>query len=91
MDRRTFLSRTAAVGGLAMMGQIDATSDVEVPAVPVIAAGRFHHEATVWQGGILYQTEDRNIGAQGGSCFYRYIPDRQVGRSGNLAETTGPL
>ena len=71
--------------------EIDALSEVAVPALPVTAAGRFFHEATVWQGGILYQTEDRNIGAQGGSCFYRYIPDRQVGRSDNLAETTGPL
>ena len=71
--------------------EIDATSEVEVPAVPVIAAGRFHHEATVWRSGILYQTEDRNITPQGGACFYRYIPDRGVGRSGNLADTTGPL
>jgi uncharacterized protein len=71
--------------------EIDATSDVAVPALPVIAAGRFFHEATVWRAGILYQTEDRTIATQGGSCFYRYIPDHRGGRSGNLAETTGPL
>lgn len=71
--------------------EIDATSDVAVPAIPVLAAGRFVHEATVWRAGILYQTEDRNLSSQGGSCFYRYIPDRRIGQSGNLAETTGPL
>jgi secreted PhoX family phosphatase len=71
--------------------EIDAMSEVAVPARPVIGAGRFAHEATVWRAGILYQTEDRNIPTQGGSCFYRYIPDHPVGQSGNLAETTGPL
>jgi secreted PhoX family phosphatase len=71
--------------------EIDATSDIAVPALPVIAAGRFTHEATVWRAGVLYQTEDRNLSTQGGSCFYRYIPDHRVGLSGNLAETTGPL
>lgn len=71
--------------------EVDAMSDVAVEAVPVIAAGRFFHEATVWRSGVLYQTEDRNISSQGGSCFYRYIPDPAVGRSGNLSETTGPL
>jgi uncharacterized protein len=71
--------------------EIDATSDDPVPAVPVLAAGRFAHEATVWRGGVLYQTEDRNLSTNGGACFYRYVPDRSVGRSGNLAETTGPL
>jgi secreted PhoX family phosphatase len=71
--------------------EIDATSEVPVQALPIIGAGRFHHEATVWRAGVLYQTEDRNISSQGGSCFYRYIPDRRVGQSGNLAETTGML
>jgi secreted PhoX family phosphatase len=62
-----------------------------VPAIPIIGAGRFFHEATAWRAGVLYQTEDRNISANGGSCFYRYVPDRRVGRSGNLAETAGVL
>jgi secreted PhoX family phosphatase len=65
-------------------------SDAPVEALPILAAGRFAHEATVWRAGILYQTEDRSL-AQGGACFYRYIPDSRVGQSGNLAETTGPL
>jgi secreted PhoX family phosphatase len=71
--------------------EIDATSEVAVPALPVVAAGRFHHEATVWRAGILYQTEDRNISSQGGSCFYRYVPDRMIGQGGNLAATKGVL
>jgi hypothetical protein len=71
--------------------EIDAMADGPVPALPVRAAGRFAHEATVWRSGVLYQTEDRNLLAQGGSCFYRYIPDSRVGQSGNLAETTGVL
>jgi secreted PhoX family phosphatase len=76
--------------------EVDATADGPVVAVPILAAGRFVHEAALWRGGVLYQTEDRRIvpdtvlGAIG-SCLYRYIPDRQVGQSGNLAETTGPL
>ena len=70
--------------------EIDAMADTAVEALPILGAGRFAHEATVWRSGVLYQTEDRSL-AQGGACFYRYIPDSRVGRSGNLAETTGPL
>jgi secreted PhoX family phosphatase len=71
--------------------EIDATADGPVEASPIIGAGRFAHEATVWRSGVLYQTEDRNINTQGGACFYRYIPDSRVGQSGNLAQTTGLL
>ena len=71
--------------------EIDAMSDGPVKALPILAAGRFVHEATAWRSGILYQTEDRRVGAAGGSCFYRYTPDQKIGQSGNLAETTGPL
>ncbi len=71
--------------------EVDAMSDGPVKAVPILAAGRFVHEATVWRSGILYQTEDRRVGSAGGSCFYRYTPDQKIGQSGNLAETTGPL
>ena len=71
--------------------EVDATADGPVEAVPIIAAGRFFHEATAWRAGVLYQTEDRNISANGGSCFYRYVPERRIGRSGNLAETAGVL
>lgn len=77
--------------------EVDAFADGPVEAVPVIPAGRFDHEAAAWRSGILYETEDRSTirDSQGvlsdGSCFYRYVPDRNEGRSGNLAETTGPL
>ena len=76
--------------------EIDAMSDGPVVALPILAAGRFVHEATTFRAGVLYQTEDRRIQTdplvgQIGSCLYRYTPDRRVGQSGNLAETTGPL
>jgi uncharacterized protein len=71
--------------------EVDATADGPMPALPVIAAGRFAHEATVWRAGILYQTEDRNNRNEGGSCFYRYIPDQPLSRAGTLADTRGVL
>jgi secreted PhoX family phosphatase len=71
--------------------EVDALADGPVLARPIPSAGRFVHEATAWHGGILYETEDRNIRTQGGSCFYRWIPERRVGRSGNLADTNGVL
>jgi uncharacterized protein len=66
-------------------------------ARPIVGAGRMAHEASVWRSGILYETEDRRLkplagsASQGGACLYRYVPDRQVGQSGNLADTTGVL
>jgi len=76
--------------------EVDAMSDGPVKAVPIPQMGRFVHEATTWDSGILYQTEDRRIQADPingfiGSCLYRYIPDQRVGQSDNFAETTGPL
>ena len=77
--------------------EIDAFADGPVEAVPIIPAGRFVHEAAAWRSGVLYLTEDQsttrdsNGALTGGACFYRYTPDQRVGRSGNLAETTGPL
>ncbi len=76
--------------------EVDAMSDGPVVAVPILAAGRFVHEATTFRAGILYQTEDRRIQldpvlGEIGACLYRYIPDQRVGQSDNLAETTGPL
>jgi len=76
--------------------EVDAMSDGPVVALPILAAGRFVHEATTFRAGVLYQTEDRRIQTdpvvgQIGSCLYRYTPDQRVGQSGNLAETTGPL
>jgi secreted PhoX family phosphatase len=76
--------------------EIDAMADGPVPAVPVLQAGRFEHEAVAWVGGVLYETEDRRIEfdpVRGviGAAFYRYVPDSRVGQSGNLADTTGVL
>jgi secreted PhoX family phosphatase len=76
--------------------EIDATSDGPVPAVPVVAAGRFAHEAAAWRDGVLYLTEDRGISPDAalgaiGACFYRFIPDRKQFPSSNLAFTGGQL
>lgn len=71
--------------------EVDARADGPVAAVPIIAAGRFSHEAVAWRSQILYETEDRNNRTDGGACFYRYIPDRRVGRSRSLADTSGVL
>lgn len=76
--------------------EIDATSDGPVPAVPILAAGRFAHEAAAWREGILYLTEDRSIVPDEilglvGACFYRYIPDRRQFPSSNLAFSGGRL
>lgn len=53
---------------------------------PIIAAGRFVHEAVAWHDGALYETED-----QGDSSFYRYIPDTVPTKAGDLANSTGRL
>ncbi len=76
--------------------EVDATSDDPVEALPILAAGRFVHEATAWRSGVLYQTEDRSLQTDPrlgtiGACFYRYVPDERVGQSSNLAETSGAL
>ncbi len=67
--------------------EVPAFTSVPVEAVPVKAAGRFVHEAVVWHGGILYQTEDQRYDAG----FYRYLPDQTPGRDRPLASTTGKL
>ena len=80
--------------------EIDAASTDAVRAVPIPLAGRFAHEASVWYQGALYQTEDRRLkpsldtppaASQGGSCFYRYVPDWLPGRFISLADSAGVL
>ncbi len=73
--------------------EVDALAEAAQPAVPITGAGRMAHEAAVWSRGILYQTEDRRLkhaldgaASQGGSCFYRYVPDRRIRRPGELAQ-----
>jgi uncharacterized protein len=77
---------------------VDSTADGPIIARPILGAGRFAHEAAVWRSGILYETEDRRLkpaltgqATQGGSCFYRYVPDQLLERFDNLADTTGVL
>jgi secreted PhoX family phosphatase len=76
--------------------EIDSTADGPVPAVPIVAAGRFGHEAAAWRNGVLYLTEDRSIVPDTllgsiGACFYRFIPDRRQFPSSNLAFSGGKL
>jgi len=54
--------------------EVPAYADGPVAARPIVAMGRFNHEATATdpKTGITYQTEDR-----GDSCFYRYVPHEQ--------------
>lgn len=53
--------------------EVPANATGPVKAEPIVAMGRFNHEATAVdpRTGIVYQTEDR-----GDSCFYRYIPNQ---------------
>jgi secreted PhoX family phosphatase len=53
--------------------EVPAFANAAVAAQPIIAMGRFNHEATCTDPatGIVYQSEDR-----GDSCLYRYLPDR---------------
>lgn len=52
--------------------EVPAYATGPVPAEPIVAMGRFNHEATATDPatGFVYETEDR-----GDSCFYRYIPN----------------
>jgi len=73
--------------------EIDASADGPVEAVPVLAAGRFVHEAVAFLDGILYETEDR----RDDSFFYRYLPEgddkpsKDDRRPRSLSETDGVL
>ena len=81
--------------------EVDAMADGPVQAVPIPQAGRMAHEAIAFTSGVMYETEDRSIaadpngpagaGGEIGAVFYRWVPDRRIGQSGNLAETPGVL
>lgn len=64
--------------------EVPAHAATSVAAVPIVAMGRFSHEATATDPatGFVYQTEDRSD-----SCFYRYRP----GRAGDLHAQGGVL
>jgi uncharacterized protein len=64
-----------------------------VKAEAILGAGRFVHEAALFHGGALYQTEDRTRSATNpaGAAFYRYLPDPPYGAKDPLSKTTGVL
>jgi secreted PhoX family phosphatase len=66
--------------------EVDADADGPVEPVPIVAAGRFSHEAVAWLDGVLYETEDR-----GNSAFYRFLPNRRPREVGDLATHGGTL
>lgn len=68
-------------------------ADGPIKAESIPAAGRFVHEAALFHGGALYQTEDRSRSASNpaGAAFYRYIPNPPYGAKHPLAKTTGVL
>jgi uncharacterized protein len=73
--------------------EIPSGTNGPVKAEPILGAGRFVHEAALFFGGALYQTEDRTKSASNpaGSAFYRYIPRPPYGSKRLLARTTGVL
>jgi secreted PhoX family phosphatase len=87
--------------------EIPASAEGPVKAVPIRAAGRFVHEASLFTGRYLYQTEDRRKTlTDPGALFYRYRPtgvgggweedddddDDRRGRDRlRLADTTGTV
>ena len=66
--------------------EVPADAGGPVNAVPIVAAGRFAHEAVAWLEGALYETEDR-----GDAAFYRFRPDRRPREWGDLATFGGTL
>ena len=66
--------------------EVAADASGPVDAVPIVAAGRFAHEAVAWLDGALYETEDR-----GDAAFYRFVPSRRPRESGDLATSGGEL
>jgi uncharacterized protein len=65
---------------------VPASAEYPVEPVPIIAMGRFSHEAVAmdFRTGIVYETEDN--GFPPGSGFYRFLPrrDRELARGGKL-------
>jgi uncharacterized protein len=65
----------------------NANSGIVTP-VPLVAMGRFSHEAIAVDPntGYIYETEDR-----GDSCFYRFVPNSRITAPGQLAQAGGTL
>lgn len=75
---------TGVPHGYAFEMPADAGGPVEPQ--PILAAGRFSHEAVAWLRGVLYETEDR-----GDAAFYRFVPNREPRGLGDLATFGGTL
>ncbi|MEJ7798832.1 MAG: alkaline phosphatase PhoX [Solirubrobacteraceae bacterium] len=75
---------TGVPHGYAFEMPADAGGPVEPQ--PILAAGRFSHEAVAWLRGVLYETEDR-----GDAAFYRFLPNREPRGLGDLATFGGTL
>jgi uncharacterized protein len=65
----------------------DSNSGVVSP-IPLVAMGRFSHEAIAVDPntGYIYETEDRSD-----SCFYRFVPSKRITAPGQLAQAGGTL
>ncbi|MBG1243892.1 alkaline phosphatase PhoX [Nostoc sp. NZL] len=62
--------------------EVPATADIQVAdPIPLVAMGRFNHEAVAVdpESGWIYETED-----EGASCFYRFRADVRPTRYGDL-------
>ena len=66
--------------------EVGAHDDHPTAAVPIKQAGRFDHEAVAWVNGALYETEDA-----GNASFYRYVPQPEPTKAGDLLNSTGSL
>ena len=87
------VNRSAAGVKHGYVFDIPSGADGPVKAEPILGAGRFVHEAALFFGGALYQTEDqtKSAGNPAGSAFYRYVPEPPYGGKHPLAKTTGVL
>ena len=73
--RRTATARFAKRHGYLFQTPVDRGPDELEVGEPIVAAGRFSHEAAAvdQRTGIVYETEDPGSGV--GAGFYRYTPD----------------
>ncbi len=75
--------------------EIPAHAESPTKARPIPQMGRFPHEAVAYTASIFYLTEDRSIQTSNnellGSCFYRFVPERGMGKPGDLADVPGRL
>jgi uncharacterized protein len=63
--------------------EVPSTATEAVDPVPLVAMGRFNHEAVAVdpRTGWCYETEDRND-----SAFYRFVPTKRANKAGDYAQ-----